>query len=85
MNAREVNGAMVVRNTHVSNINSQPFRFFLKVFRVSFNVSQFDPDEINVKTQDNRLMVQAKHEEKGVCVDGVRSIRWRFGISISNS
>ncbi|ESO02197.1 hypothetical protein HELRODRAFT_106514 [Helobdella robusta] len=36
-----------------------------KVFRVSFDVSQFSPDEINVKTQDNKLIVQAKHEEKG--------------------
>lgn len=35
-----------------------------KVFRVSFDVSQFSPDEISVKTQDNKLIVQAKHEEK---------------------
>ena len=36
-----------------------------KVFRVSFDVSQFAPDEISVKTQDQKLIVHAKHEEKG--------------------
>ena|SRR6218665_534556 len=37
-----------------------------KVFRVSFDVSQFQPEEINVKTQDQRLIVNARHEEKGL-------------------
>lgn len=37
-----------------------------KVFRVSFDVSQFQADEISVKTQDQRLIVNARHEEKGL-------------------
>jgi len=36
-----------------------------KLFRVSFDVSQFEPSEINVQTQDHRLVVHAKHEQKG--------------------
>ena len=34
-------------------------------FRVSFDVSQFSPNEINVRTQENKLIVHAKHEETG--------------------
>ena len=36
-----------------------------KKFRVSFDVSQFSPNEINVRTQENKLIVHAKHEETG--------------------
>ena len=36
-----------------------------KMFRVSFDVSQFDPSEINVRTTDQRIIVHAKHEETG--------------------
>jgi HSP20 family molecular chaperone IbpA len=36
-----------------------------KKFRVSFDVSQFSPEEISVRTQDSKLIVHAKHEEKG--------------------
>jgi len=36
-----------------------------KVFRVSFDVSQFQPEEISVRTQDQRLIVNARHEQKG--------------------
>jgi HSP20 family molecular chaperone IbpA len=36
-----------------------------KRFRVSFDVSQFRPDEISVRTQDQKLIVYAKHEEMG--------------------
>eukprot|EP00918_Siedleckia_nematoides_P052407 GHVU01114519.1.p1 GENE.GHVU01114519.1~~GHVU01114519.1.p1 ORF type:complete len:315 (+),score=41.81 GHVU01114519.1:573-1517(+) len=35
-----------------------------KTFRVSFDVSQFKPDEINVRTEESKLYVKAKHEEK---------------------
>jgi HSP20 family molecular chaperone IbpA len=38
-----------------------------KVFRVSFDVSQFQPEEISVRTQDQHLVVHARHEEKGKC------------------
>lgn len=35
-----------------------------KTLRLRFDVSQYKPEEVNVKTVDNRLMVNAKHEEK---------------------
>ena len=34
-----------------------------KKFRVSFDVSQFSPNEITVRAQDNKLYVYAKHDE----------------------
>lgn len=33
-------------------------------FKVRFDVSEFKPDEIQVKVQDNKVMVYAKHEER---------------------
>ena len=36
-----------------------------KKFRVSFDVSQFRPEEISVRTEEQKLMVKARHEEKG--------------------
>lgn len=35
-----------------------------QVFRVRFDVSEFQPEEVNVKVQDNKLIVNARHEEK---------------------
>jgi HSP20 family molecular chaperone IbpA len=35
-----------------------------KVLKLRFDVSQYAPEEIVVKTVDNKLMVHAKHEEK---------------------
>ncbi|KAK2154723.1 hypothetical protein LSH36_259g02003 [Paralvinella palmiformis] len=35
-----------------------------KRFRVSFDVSQFAPDEISVRAHDQKLLVYAHHEEK---------------------
>ncbi|KAG8179159.1 hypothetical protein JTE90_023621 [Oedothorax gibbosus] len=35
-----------------------------KRLRLRFDVSQYQPEEIVVKTVDNKLQVQAKHEEK---------------------
>ncbi|XP_054718845.1 heat shock protein beta-1-like [Uloborus diversus] len=35
-----------------------------KKLRLRFDVSQYQPEEIVVKTVDNKLQVQAKHEEK---------------------
>lgn len=35
-----------------------------RVLKLRFDVTQYEPDEIVVKTVDNRLTVQAKHEEK---------------------
>lgn len=37
-----------------------------KRFQVGFDVSQFSPEEISVRTQDGKIVVQAKHEETGV-------------------
>lgn len=34
------------------------------MLKLRFDVTQYEPDEIVVKTVDNRLTVQAKHEEK---------------------
>jgi len=34
-----------------------------KVFRVCFDVAQFNPDEISVRSSDGRLIVHARHEE----------------------
>lgn len=36
-----------------------------KVLKLKFDVTQYAPEEIVVKTVDNRLQVHAKHEEKG--------------------
>ncbi|GFS17958.1 major egg antigen [Elysia marginata] len=33
-------------------------------YRVRFDVSEFQPEEIQVKVQENKLIVNAKHEEK---------------------
>ena len=35
-----------------------------KRFRVGFDVHEFRPEEINVRTQEQKLIVHAKHEEK---------------------
>lgn len=34
------------------------------MLKLRFDVTQYEPDEIVVKTVDNRLTVHAKHEEK---------------------
>ena len=36
-----------------------------KRFQVSFDVSQFSPDEISVRTQESKVIVHARHEETG--------------------
>lgn len=35
-----------------------------KTLRLRFDVSQYRPEEVTVKTVDNRLLVHARHEEK---------------------
>lgn len=35
-------------------------------FKVRFDVSEFRPDEIQVKVQDNKVIVYAKHEERNM-------------------
>jgi len=36
-----------------------------KVFRVCFDVGQFSPEEIELRTQDHRLTVHAVHQQQG--------------------
>ena len=36
-----------------------------KELKLRFDVQDYAPEEIMVKTVDNKLLVQAKHEEKG--------------------
>ncbi|PVD29121.1 hypothetical protein C0Q70_11718 [Pomacea canaliculata] len=33
-------------------------------FRTDISVQQFKPEEINIKTKENRLIIHAKHEER---------------------
>ena len=35
-----------------------------KEFRVSMDVQHFRPEEISIKTKDNRLIISARHEER---------------------
>ena len=49
-----------------------------KKFCVSFEVSEFRPEEISVRTQEHKLIVHAKHEEKG---DG-RSLSREFSRTV---
>lgn len=36
----------------------------MSLINFSFDVAQYKPEEVTVKTVDNRLLVHAKHEEK---------------------
>ncbi|XP_055614112.1 heat shock protein beta-1 [Uranotaenia lowii] len=53
-------------NTQVQDINSPLIQEDgdNKVLKLRFDVSQYAPEEIMVKTVDNKLLVHAKHEEK---------------------
>ncbi|KAL1138687.1 hypothetical protein AAG570_008749 [Ranatra chinensis] len=51
--------AMVAGDSGVSNIKYDP-----KGFKVSLDVQQFKPEELNVKVVDDYLVVEAKHEER---------------------
>ena len=41
----------------VSNTNEE--------FKINLDVAHFKPEEIKVKTLDNKIVIHAKHEEKG--------------------
>lgn len=49
------------------------------VFRVRFNVSEYKPDEVNVKMDAQKLIVNAKHEEKA----GQRSVSREYSREIN--
>jgi len=54
------------QNTWLDNINSPLIQEEgdNKMLKLRFDVSQYQPEEIVVKTVDNKLLVHAKHEEK---------------------
>ncbi|XP_076351169.1 alpha-crystallin B chain-like [Tachypleus tridentatus] len=49
-----------------------------KELKLRFDVSQYAPEEIVVKTVDNRLQVHAKHEEKSDCKQVYREYNREF-------
>jgi len=54
-----------------------------KMFRLSFDVSQFRPEEISITTNDQRLVVHAKHEGKSTIFIARRHTDARYGYSNS--
>ncbi|KAL7031951.1 hypothetical protein ACKWTF_007179 [Chironomus riparius] len=60
------NNSLSRAQSNVSDINSPLIQDDgdNKVLKLRFDVSQYAPEEIVVKTVDNKLMVHAKHEEK---------------------
>ena len=50
------NGGSHFFNVQVVNTDTE--------FRVNVDVQHFKPDEINIKTKDNRLIINARHEER---------------------
>ncbi|XP_037071309.1 heat shock protein 30D-like isoform X2 [Pollicipes pollicipes] len=49
-----------------------------KHLKLRFDVSQYKPEEIVVKTVDNKLLVHAKHEEKSDCRSVYREYNREF-------
>ncbi|XP_076314149.1 alpha-crystallin B chain-like [Tachypleus tridentatus] len=49
-----------------------------KELKLRFDVSEYNPEEIVVKTVDNRLQVHAKHEEKSECRQVYREYNREF-------
>ncbi|XP_022303725.2 major egg antigen-like isoform X1 [Crassostrea virginica] len=54
-------------------------QFGRPVFRVRFNVSDYKPEEVNVKMDAQKLIVNAKHEQK----DGQRSVSREYSREIN--
>ncbi|KAF8796327.1 alpha-crystallin B chain-like [Argiope bruennichi] len=46
-------------DTALSDVKNEPDKF-----KVMLNVSQFKPNEIDIKTVDNNIVIHGKHEEK---------------------
>ena len=40
------------------------FCVFMYIFQVMLDIQQFKPEEVNVKTMDNYVVIEGKHEEK---------------------
>jgi len=54
-----------LQGLHSPLIQEDPATAGQKELKLRFDVSQFTPEEIMVKTVDNKLLVHAKHEETG--------------------
>lgn len=54
-----------LQGLHSPLIQEDPATSGQKELKLRFDVSQFTPEEIMVKTVDNKLLVHAKHEETG--------------------
>lgn len=63
---KNVGGSGGQNNTWLESINSPLIQEDgdNKCLKLRFDVSQYQPEEIIVKTVDNKLLVHAKHEEK---------------------
>jgi len=46
-----------------------------KMAQYNFDIKGFRPEDVNIKTQDGRLVVSAKHEEKGEDHHAIREFR----------
>ncbi|GFO20019.1 heat shock protein beta-1 [Plakobranchus ocellatus] len=55
----------IKENFHLDNPVHQDHRSGNRIFRLQFDVRQFKPEEIYVKTVGNQLEVHAKHGENG--------------------
>ncbi|OQV19315.1 hypothetical protein BV898_06733 [Hypsibius exemplaris] len=56
-----------------------------KCLRLRFDVSQYLPDEISVKTVDGKLRVHAKHEEKSEHKSAYREFNKEFSLPIGTN
>jgi len=57
-------GENLMEKMDLSNMFYDSSQGGAKTFRLSFDVSQFRPEEISITTNDQRLVVHAKHEGK---------------------
>jgi HSP20 family molecular chaperone IbpA len=56
-----------------------------KCLRLRFDVSQYSPDEVSVKTVDGKLKVHAKHEEKSEFKSAYREFNKEFSLPIGTN
>ena len=78
IDARRGSSENLLESRPLSDIFYDDARAGNKKFCVSFDVSEFRPEEISVRTQDSKLLVHAKHEERG---DG-RSLSREFSRTV---
>lgn len=56
-----------------------------KCLRLRFDVSQYRPDEVSVKTVDGKLKIHAKHEEKSEMSSSYREFNKEFSLPIGTN